>query len=269
MTVDKDLKKLVRERAARTGQSYAAARHSLVGDASREASPLVDLWFTRASQGYKGKGAKPTGFEHHEIALTDQGLRVRSEVVFTNYGVHAYEVVSDTATLRTRYEYDGGRFVVEGSLERDVWRALVAADGETTALGLDLPPGEPVPSIAARFLPLARGDEDVTYVPVPEDAFPAWRPASGGSWFPVMGVAREPRIEPRVVTRVGVELVTHRRRAASAVRYDHVDAAGVVRATTWLGESGDVVAYEHAGCVLRAVNEQDARALDPRTTPAE
>lgn len=265
MTADKDLKKLVRARAARTGQSYAAARRSVVGASPGERpASATSLWFARGSQGYKGKGAKPSGFEHHEIVRSNGALIVRCVVAFSNYGVHAYEIVSDASSIRSTYEYGGGEIVITASFERGEWRAVVGADGEQTEVRLDTGAADPIPSVAARFLPLLHGDDPRGYVPVPEDAFPAWSPSGPRSWFPVMGVAREPLVEPRIVARRGTGAVAGVKGAPKAVPYDHVNAAGVVRATTWLSEDGDVVAYEQAGCVLRAVSEDEARALDPR-----
>ena len=265
MTVDKDLKRLVRDRAARTGQAYAAARRSLLGGLPEDSPvPVANLWFARASQGYRGKGAKPSGFEHHEIARSDGRLSVRSEIVFSNYGVHVYDVVSDHSTKQSRYEYRGGEVVINASFEHGAWTAIVDVEGETEEVGIQLPSVEPSPSVAARFLPLVHAEESFEYVPVPEDAFPAWRPRGGGSWFPVMGVARETLIEARVVARRGSGPVASIKGAPEALAYDHVNPAGLVRATTWLSEGGELVAYEQAGCVLRAVSEDEARALDPR-----
>ena len=267
MTVDKDLKRLVRDRAARTGQSYAAARRALLGGGPEGSpGPTTSLWFARASQGYKGKGAKPTGFEHHEIWRTDQGLSVRSEVVFSNYGLHAYRVVSDGPARRSKYEYGVGQVVITASVGSGAWKAIVETGGETTEVRLDPASADPVPSMVARFLPLVHANETVEYTPVPEDAYPAWRPSGGGSWFPVMGVSREPLVERRVLSRRDSVPVASVKGAPKAIAYDHANAAGVVRATTWLSEDGDVVAYAQAGCVLRAVSEDEARALDPRET---
>lgn len=44
MTEDRDFKKVVRERSAKTGESYQAARRQLEAKASRLSAPVYGLW---------------------------------------------------------------------------------------------------------------------------------------------------------------------------------------------------------------------------------
>lgn len=278
MTVHKDFKRLVRERAQRTGESYAAARRSLLAKAPQGSPPPIvrELWFTRATKGYSGKPAKPTGFEHHRITVTASGaLHVEAEVAFRNYGDHRYTLVAHEHRCRSRFEYASPPIVVDAQWRDGAWTGN-AAVGDDDAQEFALPAvvvddAKPIPSVVGRFLPLRlarEGGELASYTPVPEDAFPAWRPAQPKSWFPVMGASRRPLTVRRVVVGRGEETIAMGgRRKVAAFRYDHVATDGTVLETTWIGEDDTVVRYEQLGCVLVATapdqaNGQPAGSVD-------
>ena len=241
---------------------------STTASARRTSAPRTELWFARSSQGYRGKGAKPHGYEHHTLTATPAGVVVESEVVFSNYGLHHYRVRSDSTKCASSYDYRGGEVRVEARGEGGVWTAKIHHECDETDVAFQVPEGAGVlPSLVARFAPLyeASSPDPFRYVPVPEDAFPRWRPPRSNSWFPVMGAARESLIGPRTLVARGVEIQMKVKGRPEWTRYDHVSDGGTVRSTTWLDEEGSVVAYEQPGCVLRATTEDAARALDPRT----
>lgn len=267
MTVHKDFKKLVRERAQRTGESYAAARRSLLAKSSAPASAPIaatvhDLWFTRATKGYgSGRSAKPTGYEHHRVTIGADGtMRVDADVAFSNYGDHRYTVAASEIGRSSRYEYASPSIVVDASWQEGAWRGNVRVDDAeqpfTLLMNSDVP--HPVPSMIGRFLPLrlARDAGELDrYTPLPEDAFPAWRPLEPKSWFPVMGASRDPLTVPRTIIGRGEETVALRgRRKVSAFRYDHVADDGRVLESTWIDEHEAVVRVELLGLVLVAAD---------------
>lgn len=266
MTLDKDFKRVVRARAERTGQSYAAARRALTRSAAsapaRE-SARYDLWFSRASQGYSGKGARPSGYERHQVVVTDAGLVIETDVAFENYGIHRYAVHADGVTCSSLYRSASAGVTVEAAKDGRTWAGRA---GAASPFAIPLPVGDHsvVPSLVARFLPLAlpaeRGELGA-YVPVPEDAYPVWKPSGKGSWFPVMGVVRD-SVQARTIVGVGEGEVRAGRARLQGFRYDHVDGSGAVRASTWVGPEG-VIAYDQPGCQLRAVPAAVAEALDP------
>lgn len=59
-----------------------------------------DQWYTRASKGYSGKGARPSRFEHHAVTVTTAGVRVEVVIAFENCGVHRSFVTSDGVASR-------------------------------------------------------------------------------------------------------------------------------------------------------------------------
>lgn len=270
MTTNKDLKKLVRQRAARTGQSYAASKRAMVGQPRDKERTVArhEFWFSRATQGYSGKGAKPTGYEHHVLEVTAAGLQVTTQVAFSNYGLQRYRVDSDGIGLRSHYDYGAGEVVIDAHLEGSAWTGQGTAEDETNDFSIPTDaPNDVLPSIAGRFLPLVlprEPGEHAAYVPLPEDGFPAWKPRHLGSWFPVMGVARESLIERLIVVCRGEETYGKGKTATAALRYDHVNADGTVRATTWVDTDGAVAAFERVGSKLVNVGEERALALEPK-----
>jgi hypothetical protein len=267
MTEDKGFKRLVRERAARTGESYAAARRVLRGpgrESPREVA-RYDLWYARASQGYSGRGARPSGFEHHSVTVTAAGVRVEAEIAFKNFGVHRTSVTSDGVDCRAVFDYGEGAVTIDSLLADRNWSGTIRETGEeviVAAVGVD---AHPIPSVAARFLPLVLpfdAGELADYVTVPEDLSPVWRPETFKSWFPLMGASRESLIEKRVVIGVGEEELRVARKRTTAFRYDHVALDGTRRASTWRTDDG-VVRYEQSGCILDHTSADAAAALDP------
>ena len=284
MTKDKDFKQLARARSARTGEAYSTARRNLT---AKSAEPQIDArwyWFTRASKGYGGKAAKPTGYESHHLVLEDRAPAFTSSTVrFANYGTHEFTVSSRRDVNASTFVYGRGRtaLVVESRLQGSGWSG-VAMDGELidlASLGHDaaaalsykflfeLPNGpDAVPSVVARFLPLTLPREKgelAEYVPVPEDGFPQWRPTTIKSWFPLMGASRDSLVTPRVISCAGLADLKIGRKTIGAYRYDHVDRRGKIHATTWIGQSDEVVQYEQAGLLLKAVSEEEARKFEP------
>jgi hypothetical protein len=273
VTVHKDFKRLVRERAQRTGESYAAARRSLLAKSQPPAAApagaaavVHDLWFTRGTKGYSGKPAKPTGFEHHRVTV-DAGsgrMSVVADVSFTNYGEHRFTVTAHEEGCTSHFDYDtdAARIVVDARWTGDAWHGEVDGDGGADAFALPPPVGMagalPVPSVVGRFLPIRlpreRG-ELAAYTPLPEDGFPAWRPRRPKSWFPLMGVSRTPLVVPRMVVGQGEETVSlGGRRKVEAFRYDHVAAETGPGESTWVDADGRVVRYEQRGLVLVATS---------------
>lgn len=284
MTKDKDFKQLARARSARTGESYSTARRNL---AAKSSDPQIDArqyWFTRASKGYAGKAAKPTGFESHHLVLEDGAPAFTASTMrFVNYGFHDLTVNSRRDMNTSSFHYLRGRIplLVESRLQNSVWSG-VAMDGEiidlaslghdgATALGdkfsFELPTGlDAVPSVVARFLPLTLPREKgelAEYMPVPEDGFPQWRPTTIKSWFPLMGASRESLVTARLIVCHGLAGLRVGRKTIEAYRYDHLDRDGKIHATTWIGEDDEVVQYEQTGLLLKAVSEVEARKLDP------
>lgn len=258
MTVHKDFKQLVRQRARRTGESYAAARRSLLAksqplaedspEPSAAAAPPVqyDLWFTRGTKGYSGGPAKPTGHEHHRVTVAAGGtgsIHVVADVSFSNYGDHRFTVTADEDGCTSHFDYDTdvARVVVDARWTGDAWAGAIdnggdggdGGGGNDGGNGFVLPvsvratvDAPPVPSVVARFLPLRLPREKgelAAHTPLPEDGFPAALPRGVKSWFPIMGVARPEDVVPRVIVGVGDEVVSlGGRRKVEAFRYDHV-----------------------------------------------
>ncbi|HUR48862.1 MAG TPA: hypothetical protein VMY88_04925 [Acidimicrobiales bacterium] len=276
MTKDKDFKQLARARSARTGESYTTARRNLAAKSAESAKSPRDYgreyWFSRASKGYSGKGAKPTGFERVQVVLADGVItHVTCQAAFRNYGVHRYDARGARAG-RSGYIYRGNQIAVGAEQAGSAWcgsaTELPTADNPREhEFSFDLPDGpEVLPSLLARFLPvtLPRDDGDLAeYVPVPEDGLPGWRPTTLKSWFPLMGASRESLITPRLITCGGLVDLKVGRKTVQAYRYDHVDRYGKVHATTWIGEDDEVIQYEQTGLLLKALPEEEARKLDP------
>ena len=275
MTKDKDLKQLARARASRTGESYTTARRNLVGKSADTARSKRDYgrdyWFTRATKGYSGKGAKPTGYEHAQVVLVDGIIaHVTCSAAFRNYGLHQYGARGRRGG-RSGYIYRGNQIAVGAEQIGSVWSGSatelpMADDPIEHEFSFDLPDGmEVLPSLVARFLPLtlSRDVGELTeYVPVPEDGLPGWRPTTLKSWFPLMGSSRESLVTPRVIACHGLKELKVGRKSVEAYRYDHIDRAGKIHATTWIAED-DVIQYEQTGLLLKSVPEDEARKLDP------
>ena len=272
MTKDKDFKRLVRERAGRTGESYAAARRILRGADPVAPSDVAhdDAWYARASQGYGGKGARPSGFERHTVTVTAAGLRVDAAIAFKNFGVHRSSVTSDGIDCVSAFDYGDGAVAIDAVLAGGAWKGRIhSTEEQAVVAGID-PAADPIPSVAARFLPLTLPydtGELAAYVPLPEDLFPAWRPRDQKSWFPLMGASRVSLVERRRIIGVGEEQLKVGRARTTAFRYDHVALDGTRRATTWRTDDG-VVRYEQPGCVLARTSQEEAVALDPGRTAA-
>ena len=278
MTKDKDFKQLARARSARTGESYSTARRNLAAKSAYTAKSPRDYgreyWFSRATKGYSGKGAKPTGFERVQVVLEDDVVaHVTCEAAFRNYGLHRYGA-RGRRVGRSGYIYRGNQIAVGAEQIGSSWSGsateLPATDNPIDhEFSFDLPAGlEVLPSLLARYLPLTMPREEgdlAEYVPVPEDGFPGWRPTTLKSWFPLMGASRESLVTPRVITCRGLVEIKAGRKTIRAYRYDHVDRERNIHATTWIGEDDDVVQYEQTGLLLKAVAEEEGRKLDPGT----
>ena len=268
MTKDKDFKQLARARSARTGESYSTARRNL---AAKSADPQIDAhryWFTRASKGYSGKGAKPTGYESAVVTL-GPGITVETSASFRNYGLHRFAVKAEGASRASTYVYGANEIIIEAKHDGSTWKGVGSEHGTDRGFSIALPSGiDPLPSVVARFLPIRLPREEgelAEYVPVPEDGFPGWKPTTVKSWFPLMGADRESLVTPRMITCRGLAELKVGRKTTEAFRYDHVDREGKVHATTWIGEDDSVVQYEQTGLLLKAVTEEHARKLDPGT----
>ena len=276
MTKDKDFKQLARARATRTGEAYSTARRNLSAKSSGAPKSPRDYgreyWFSRATRGYNGRAAKPTGFEHVQVVLVDGGIaHVTCGAAFRNYGLHRYGARGRRGG-RSGYIYRGNHIAVGAEQIGSSWCGS-ATELPTTdnpiehEFSFDLPHGlEVLPSLVARFLPvmLPREEGDLAeFVPVPEDGFPGWRPTTLKSWFPLMGASRESLVTPRLITCRGLADLKIGRKTIKAYRYDQVDRDGKVHATTWIGEDDEVVEYEQTGLLLKALSELEARKLDP------
>ena len=217
--------------------------------------PPTVQWFSRASQGYGGKGAKPSGLERHEITRRGSRVAVTAEVCFENFGLNHYTVSATAGGAKTSATY---RDVVRGheircELNGDTWRGTV--DGHTVEIsadGADLA----LPSFVARLW-----REPGRYIVLPEDAFPAYKPKVKGSIFPVLGL-KPPG--PRTITDRGIQSYKVGRATHEAQRLDHVGDDGEVLASSWWGDDGALVRYEQQGCVIDAVPEADALELKPK-----
>lgn len=218
----------------------------------------LDLWYLRASQGYSGGGAKPTGYEHHVVAKHGKAISVTSEVEFHSYGHQHYEVTAKGAVQHpeARFESHSRGYTISSNLAGSTWRGEISG-AEPPSFGLAVGDGADIlPSTVARFLPvwLPREEGEVArYVVVPEDGYPAWRPPGKDSNFPLLII---PPGE-RVVVGRGEEMLP--RAVAPAFRYDHLAGDEVV-ATTWVDAKGRPVAFEQPGLVLLLAREEDARA---------
>ena len=276
MTKDKDFKQLARARAARTGERYSTARRNLSAKSENTAKSPRDYgreyWFSRATKGYSGKGAKPTGFERIQVVLEDGVIaHVTIEAAFRNYGLHRYGARGRRAG-RVGYIYRGNQIAVGAEQRGSSWSGSATELPDTDnpiehEFSFDLPSGvEALPSLIGRFLPLTlprEVGEVAEYVPVPEDGLPGWRPTTLKSWFPVMGASPDSLVTPLVILCRGLADLRVGRNMVAAYRYDHVDRDGKMHATTWIDENDDVVQYERTGLLLKAVSEEDARKLDP------
>lgn len=275
MTKDKDFKQLARARAARTGESYTTARRNLEAKSTETPKSPRDYgreyWFSRATKGYSGKGAKPTGFERAQVVLEDGVIaHVTIEAAFRNYGLHRYGA-RGRRLGRSGYIYRGNQIAVGAEQAGSSWcgsaTELPATDNPIEhEFAFDLPSGvEALPSLIGRFLPvtLPRDQGELAeYVPVPEDGLPGWRPTTLKSWFPLMGAGRESLVKPCTISCSEASLKIGRK-AVDAWRYDHVDREGKIHATTWIGEGDQVLQYERTGLLLKGVSEEEARRLDP------
>ena len=271
MTKDKDFKKVVRARAARTGESYAtarrnvAAKNTIAGDATVPETTW-DVWCLRSTRGYSGRGFNPTGYEHHVATVRgDVGLIVRSDVAFVNYGEHRYRVESDATARRSRFESLSANGGCDAAAEGGAWRGTVRTGDEVTpfAMTIDHRGAHILPSIAARFLPVLlpfESGELAAYAPAPEDANHPWRPPGSTSWFPLLGAPNDPWTTKRTIVGSGEGAIRVGRTRLTAFRFDHVDHTGTVVATTWLDDTRNLVRYEATGLTIVAAAEDRAKA---------
>lgn len=119
------------------------------------------------------------------MTVTAAGVRVEAEIALKNFGVYRTSVTSDV-DCRAAFDYGEGAVTIDSSLADRNWSGTIRATGEeviVAAIGVD---AHPIPSVVARFLPLALPfdvGELADYVPVPEDLAPVWRPQTFKSWF--------------------------------------------------------------------------------------
>lgn len=226
---------------------------------------MTSMWFARSSQGYSGKGTKPTGYEHYEVVAKGGSLHITGDVAFKNFGTHRYSVVVDQKRKSARFDY-GNDMTVRVAGNTAGWKGQAVHRGEAFHFDIPVAPDLGLPSLAARLLPMTlpcEKGELASYAPVPEDGFPWWARRDGQSWFPLVSGPKDLVAAARVIVGQGEETVKAGRSTIPAFRYDHLDTSGAPIATTWIGEGGDVVRYEQRGTVLVAVSEEAARALEP------
>ena len=227
-----------------------------------------DLFCERWSNAFGTNGKRSRkGSEHHRFELDGATLRVRSAAAFEEFGANRFTAESELQrerdgrirTRATRWNDTVRRATVSGiasSASGEIrWRFTATDAGGEQSLGF--PAAEQmIPSVLSRFAALFLPREEGVVWPfasLPEDAYPWWRPAVKGSFFPL-----DPDPVPRAIVCRGRRELKIGRPRREAWLFEDVMADRVV-ASTWVSDEGNLVLHQRNTTLLVLGDPEEVR----------